>query len=162
MKAKSEAERAREYRERKRLREAGLLPATQPPSPLSYAKESFIDFLHARQDLLEAADWVRQQGVLNLDYLFRRLPTALERDKARDWTDQRVSDLITAIDTLAGLLNDYEVTQIDREIERLKAEDLSILATRGSAIDTIARLKAARKQLEKKFRISLPEYDIKD
>ncbi|PSM18509.1 hypothetical protein [Nitratireductor sp. StC3] len=155
--AKSDAERARAYRERKKLKEAGLLPEDPKPEPLDVPRmQSLADYVRSQgEEAEEAVEWMRSHVGLSVEYL----ATGEHTEKEIEWTHNVIDDLETALSTLTSLLSGYWVAEIDREIERLKQKELGDPAQRDATLDKIVRFTDMRKGLEKTYRLSLPNYD---
>lgn len=154
MKAKSDAERAREYRERKKLRAAGLLETPAKPEPLEIPRAvTLSEYVKGQGDeSVEAFDWMAEQ--LNLPV--GQFLTDEHKEQEIGWTHNVIRDLEIALATITTTLSGYWTDQIDREIERLKASDL---ARDKQALEKIVRYSAMRTSLDKTYRLSLQNYE---
>lgn len=155
MKAKTEAQRAKEYRERKKLREAGILPPVEKVEPLTIPRtQSLAEYVKAdSEELTEAFDWLKELGLP-----VEQFHTDKYKEQEIEWTNNLISDLDTALSTITSTLSSYWVEQIDREIERLKATELADPARKDDALSKIVRFTEMRKSLEKRHRLTLQNY----
>lgn len=151
------AEKQRRFRERQKLRAAGLLDEPVKPEPLVIpTMTSLSAFIASREpEMAEAIEWMRDR--LNLPV--GNLLTGDHPGKDIEWTHNVIRDLETSLSTLTGLLSEYWVAQIDHEIARMKAAIANDPAGSDEALNTIVRLTAAHKSLEKTYRISLRNYE---
>lgn len=155
MKAKTEAQRAKEYRERKKLREAGILPQVEKVEPLTIPRtQSLAEYVRAGDEgLIEAFDWLKEIGLP-----VEQFHTDKYKDQEIEWTHNLIRDLDTALSTITGTFSSYWVKQIDREIERLKATELADPARKDDALAKIVRFTEMRKSLGKRYRLTLQNY----
>lgn len=156
MKAKTDAERAKAYRERKKLRAAGLLAEPEPPANLVIPRTMTLsEYVKSQgEELVEAFEWMTEQLNLPVDQFF----TSEHKEQEVEWTHNIINDLEVALSTITMTLSEYWKAQIDREVERLKAVDLSDPVTKAEALDKIVRLLAMRKSLGKMYRLTLANY----
>lgn len=156
MKAKSDAERARAYRERKKLRAAGLFEAPTKPENLEVPRANTLsEFVKAQgEESIEAFDWIAEQ--LNLPV--GQFLTSDHKEQEIEWTHNIIRDLEIALATITMTLSEYWKAQIDRETKRLKA---SALAGKGreQALEKIVRFAAMRKSLDRNYRLTLQNYE---
>lgn len=156
MKAMTDAERAKEYRKRKKLRAAGLLVDPQPPAKLEIPRTMTLSAYVKSQgeDFVEAFEWMKEQLNLPVDQFF----TGEHEENEIEWTNNIIKDLEVALSTITMAMSEYWKVQIDREIERIKAVDLSDPEKKAEALDKIVRLSVMRKSLGKRYRLTLANY----
>lgn len=159
MKPQTDAERAKAYRERKKLREAGLLPPAEKKEPLEIPRhQTLSEFVRREDELVEAFEWIRDQLGLPVE----QFHISDHKEKEIEWTHNLIHDLDIALSTITTTLSSYWTDQIDREVERLKAEQLTDPATKDEAISRIVRFMEIRKNLQKRFRLTLQNYEPTD
>ncbi|MCV0394367.1 MAG: hypothetical protein K5872_15995 [Rhizobiaceae bacterium] len=156
MKPKTDAERAKAYRERKKLRDAGLLPQPEKREPLEIPRTmSLSEFIQARgEELIEAFEWLKDYGLP-----VEQFHTAEHKAQEIEWTHNLIRDLDIALSTVTSTLSNYWLTEIDREIERLKSDELDVPAKREDALSKIVRLTDMRKSLERTYRLTLQNFE---
>lgn len=156
MKAKSDAERAKEYRERKKLKAAGLLPEQPQPAKLEIPKYLTLSEYVRREgeEAVEAFEWMKDFGI-PVDHFL----TDQHKEQEIEWTYNIIRDLDIALSTLTSFLSSYWIDQINHEIDRLKKEGLSDAATKDEALAKIVRFTEMRKNLEKRYRLTLQNYE---
>lgn len=154
--AKSDAERARAYRERKKLRQAGMLPEPVKPEKLEIPRRlTLAQFIRSQgEEAIEAFDWLKNLG-LSVD----QFQTSAHKEQEIEWTYNLINDLDIALSTVTSTLSEYWVDQIDREIERLKAEELIDPTMKDRALSKIVQFTEMRKNLGKKYRLTLQNYE---
>lgn len=159
MKPKTDAERAKEYRERKKLREAGLLPPAEKPEPLEIPRRlTLSEFVRREEELVEAYEWMNSQLGLPIGQFL----TSDHQEQEIEWTHNLIRDLDVALSTMTTTLSSYWTDQIDREVERLKAEELTDPARKEEALSKIVRFMEMRKNLQKRFRLTLQNYEPRE
>lgn len=153
------AEKQRRYRERQKQKTAGLAPEAPKPPKLNLPETGLSNFITS-QDEEEAPFAVgyiwEELRNLDLDYLLEG--TDPDSEIAR--TEKAIEHITLALRTLTGVLNEFRKHQIDEEIARTKKEDLSDPAKQDEALARIVRLTEVRKQLDKKFRLDLNEFEV--
>lgn len=159
MKRKSDAERAKAYRERKKLREAGLLPTVEKPEPLAIPRtQTLSEFVGREEELTEAYEWMQDQ----LGLPVQQFQTGKHKDHEIEWTHNLIRDLGIAVSTLTATLSSYWTDQIDQEVERLKAEELTDPELKEEALSRIVRFMQMRNNLQKQFRLTLQNYEPRE
>lgn len=154
------AEKQKRYRERQKLKEAGLLPVDVTPPKLNLPNAGLSEYIGAtdpEEGLLFAVNYIWEDlRLLNLEYLLDGSQASSEIAR----TERAIEYLTTALETLTGILSAFRLHQVDQEIARTKKEDLGDPAKQEEALARIMRLNEVRKHLSKKFRLELSEYDV--
>jgi hypothetical protein len=151
------AEKQRRYRERQKLRAAGLLEEQNRPEPLEIPRAiTLSEFVKGQGDeSVEAFDWMAEQ--LNLPV--GQFHTDQHKEQEIEWTHNIIRDMEIALATITTTLSGYWTDQIDREIERLRASELADPGREEQALEKIVRYAAMRKSLNKTYRLSLQNYE---
>ena len=142
--AQSPAEKQRRYR--KKLKERRT---TAPDRSLGLIGQSLSDYVRANKDRQETVDWVQQETGLDLQYLLDGSAAAQELE----WTENLIAALLTGVETLSALLNEYKAAQVERAIDQAGKD--------GAPVEEVLRLAELRKALSKRFRRDFAEYDLK-
>lgn len=157
MKAKTDAERAKAYRERKKLRAAGLLAEPEPPAKLEIPRTlTLSEYVKAQgKESVEAIDWMQQE----IDFPVGYILSGENKEKEIEWSYNIIESMITSLETMTGILSEYWTYEIDTEIERIKLEEIPIPEDRELALSKIVRFSAMRKNLQKRFRLTLQNFE---
>ena len=156
MKKKTDAERAREYRKRKKLREAGLLPP--PPAPLKVEIPRICSLSQFARSLdeedQEFLEWLKDEMGLPVEQFF----ADENKTEEIEWTQNTIRNLEDALSGLTGILRRYWLSEIDREINRIKSEEITNPEKSEPGLEKILQLTESRKGLEKIYRLNLSNY----
>lgn len=152
--ALSNAEKQKRYRERLKLRTAGLLPGDDKPLVIPRS-QSLSEYVQAGgEELIEAFDWLKEFGLP-----VEQFHTNKHKEQEIEWTHNLIRELDTALSTITHTLSDYWADQIDREIQRLKETELADPATKDDALAKIVRFTEMRKNLAKRYRLTLQNFE---
>ena len=154
------AEKQKRYREKQKLKAAGMLPEAPTLPPLTLPATGLSDFVRSGDEdegYPFAVGYIWEDlREINLDYLLDGSLPEWEIAK----TERIIEHLTTALETLTGVMSEFRRHQIENEIERIRKEDLGDPAKQEEALARIIRLNEVRKHLNKKFRLALFEYSI--
>ena len=150
------AQKQQRYRERQKLRAAGLLDEPTKPEPLEIPRAvTLSEFVQAQgEESVEAFEWMTEQ--LNLPV--GQFLTSDHKEQEIEWTHNVIRDVEIALATITSTMSEYWKAQIDRETDRLKASALTG-KDREQALEKIVRYMAMRKSLDKTYRLSLQNYE---
>lgn len=151
--ALSNAERQKRYRERRQAKNAR--PATPRPMPV---KRTFAEFINADETRFQAfdtaMDWLNSGRLLPWE---KWVDANNAVDTCMDFIGTLHSDgVIAGAFTIAGLVNEYKVEQIDAQLLELEHADLSTPALKEAADKFAEHLRHIRKQLQRKNRYEFP------
>jgi hypothetical protein len=152
----SNAEKQKRYRERQRAK-AGAAPASASPATIT----SFAEYVYSDQyreeafetafDLLDLSrtrpvdDWIKSDEAIS---------------KIIDLVGNDHGGAIMAIATLAGLVSDYKVAQIDARIAEIEKSDVTSPALKEAADKYLAQLQEVRKQFHRKNRYQFSPMEV--
>ena len=152
----SNAEKQKRYRERQKAKTGAIPTSTSPAKIVSFAEYIYSD--QYREEALETAfdlldlnrtrpmdDWIKSDDAVS---------------KIIDLVGNDHGGAIMAIATLAGLVNDYKVAQIDARIAEIEKSDLTSPALKEAADKYVAQLQEARKQFHRKNRYQFSPMEV--
>lgn len=148
--ALSNAEKQKRYRERKAAR-AG---AQAEPAPVP-VKRSFAEFIQSSEDRMEAMD----VSAFNLNELpYYEWQDRIAKEDAIDFLTRFVGDdssgAIMGLWTIAALVNDYRLEQIDVQLIELQSAQHDNDTVRQASELFAERLRNTRKELQRADRYS--------
>lgn len=153
------AEKQKKYRERQKLKAAGLLPEQAPIPKLNLPQTGLSDFIQSTgEDEYPSAVGYIWEDLRHLDLEF--LLDGSRPDTEIGRTEKAIEHLSMALSTLTGVLSHFRRHQIDTEIARIKIEDLGDPTRQEDALARLVKLTEVRKRLNKKFRMELFEYEF--
>lgn len=149
------AEKQKQYRERQRLKAAGLLLEPMPPPKLNLPTTGFSKWIRATDEISDSIGWVNNE-LRNIDLGFI-LEGPIENNDLK-YTEKAIESLSTSLETLTGLLSEFRRQQIQKEVEGIRQEDLNDPLKQEQALNAIIRLKEVQRNLARKYRLTLSEY----
>ncbi len=152
------AQKQKQYRERQKLKAAGLITAQITTPKLNLPNTGLSKFIQSSgQDSLDSAGYVHEE-LKSIDLRYLEDGTIPHDEIAI--TIGLIEKLSQGLEYLTAIVSEFRRDQIDREIAILKQEDWSDPVKRETAFARIFLLKKAREHLSKKFRLTLSTYDI--
>ena len=149
------AEKQKQYRERQKLKAAGLIPEPAPLPKLNIPITGFSEWIRATDEISDSIGWVNNElGNINLGFI---LEGPIENNDLK-YIEKTIESLSTSLETLTGLLSEFRRQQIEKEVEGIRQEELNDPLRQGRALNTIIRLKEVQKNLARKYRLTLSEY----
>ncbi len=84
----------------------------------------------------------------------------VEKEWEIERTYQSIQALSTSLETLTAMLSEFRRMQIEKEIVRVKQQDLRKPNNEDLAIAHLVQLEKAKERLAKKFRLTLSEFEM--
>jgi hypothetical protein len=138
--ALSNAERQRRYYKRKKEKLKNADDVTKP-----LLQRTFADYLAVEVERLEAIGWIEQEIGLDLNFI----ETSSDNSAVVEAIEHRCGALITSLETLCGLLNEYKTEELESKLATASGPERKKIAKYA-------------KQLQRKFRLTLDEFEVKE
>lgn len=152
----SNAEKQKRYRERQKAKATDVPPSSSPAKITSFSDYVYSD--QYRMEAFETAfdllnigrigsveDWIKSEGAVS---------------KIIDFVGDDYNGAIMAVATLAGLVSEYKVAQIDARIAEIEASQVTSPALREAAEKYLHQLQEARKQFHRKNRYQFAPMEV--
>lgn len=154
------AEKQKRYRERQKLKAAGLLNEAPPPPPLDLPNSGLLAFIKSHGEDALPLEVGRVWD--DLHHISTTLLKEGEPQTEIGRMEKAIEYLSMSLEVLTGFLSDFRKEQIGQEIERAKREQLGDPGVQEQALQRIIRLNEVRKGLDKKYRLELSSYFVPD
>lgn len=160
--AKSVTERTRAFRERRRAQ-----LKTAPDITREFLRRPFSEFLMERTpDFEESQDYV---GIDIRGSIYKEEQQYETSEQFEEPFKGNALDRVTALAEVmmdnareyCELINEYKLTEIDARIKEIEQADLSDPTVRKQALADVVKLNRIRARLDKEFRRSFREIDVK-
>lgn len=152
------AQKQKQYRQRQKLKAGLPVVKSTPPPSLNISDIGFSDFILANEDRKDSIGWILQE-IRNNSPSFL-LGGMVEKEWEIERTYQSIQALSTSLETLTAMLSEFRRMQIEKEIVRVKQQDLRKPNNEDLAIAHLVQLEKAKERLAKKFRLTLSEFEM--
>ena len=146
------------YRERQKLKAAGLLPEPSLPPKLNLPTTGLSKFIKSRgKESMDSAGYIHEE-IKGLDLRFLEDGSKVDSEVAI--VERTINRLTQGLEYLTAVLSEFRQHQISQEIARVTQKDLSDPAKREQGLARILQLTKALERLKKKYRLELSEFEV--
>lgn len=154
----TQAQIQKNYRDRQKLKAAGLLPEPNLPPKLNLPTTGLSKFIKAQgQESLDSAGFIHEE-ITGLDLRF--LEDGSKQGQEIAMVESTINKLTQGLEYLTAVLSEFRQHQVSQEIARVTQKDLADPAKREQGLARILQLTKAMERLKKKYRLELSEYEV--